>query len=126
MKAQYRVNPDMMLELEGGNQKELFQAMAQAAEIFGTHWLMCGCCKDRNFKPRPVVRVNKEKQSFYELHCTNPQCGARFSFGQNKDMKSLFPQRNYTKSHPKKGQPKPDGGWVKWKPGDDEHAGDEE
>lgn len=114
MKCQYRVNPDMMLELEGGNQKELFAAMAAAAEIFGKHWLMCGCCKDKNFKPMPVVRVNKEQQSFYELHCTNPACQSRLAFGQKKDMKSLFPQREYPKGHPQAGKLKPNGGWVKW------------
>lgn len=114
LECQYRVNKDMMLKLEGGNQKELFEAMASAAEIFGAHWECCGRCKNASFKPRPVVRLNTKKQKFFELHCTNPACRARFAFGQNQDSQTLFPQRKFAKSHPQTGQYKPDGGWVKY------------
>lgn len=125
MKCQYRVNQDTMIELEGATDKDLYEAMARVAEIFGKHWLMCKACQDKAFKPVPVVRVNKEKQKFYELHCTNPKCGARFVFGQSKDMKSLFPQRKYPKSHKLAGKLKPNEGWVKWEPGDDDLPPDE-
>jgi hypothetical protein len=126
MKCQYRVNSNLMIELEGATEKDLYEAMAKADEVFGSPWLLCGSCKDAAFKPRPVVRVNKEKQKFYELHCTNPECKARFCFGQSKDMKTLFPQREFPRSHPQAGKLKPNGGWVKWRPGDDEDAGTEE
>lgn len=120
MKCQYRVNPDLMLELEAADQKQLFERMAEAAEIFG-NWRACGKCKSPDHKPRPVVRLNQKKQKFYELHCTNPRCKARFVYGQSQNGPTLFPQRKFPKSHPQAEQYKPDDGWVVWKKGDDEH-----
>jgi hypothetical protein len=126
MKCQYKVNPFTVLELEAPNSKEMFAAMAQVAEIFGSQFTMCGKCKDAKFVPRPVVRLNKAKESFYELHCTNPDCRARYAYGQGKDMKSIFPQRKFSKNHPQKGQYKPDNGWVVYKnAAEEEHHEDE-
>lgn len=107
MKATYRVNPGLTVEVEGATQKEVFEQLARAAEVFGAHlWQECGRCKSPGHRPRPVVRTPQDFV-YYELQCTNPECGARFSFGQNKDMKSLFP--------------KPDPGWhVYTGPGHDE------
>ncbi len=113
MKCNYRVNRDLMLELEGSNQKELFEQMAAAAEIFG-NWECCGKCKSPEHRPRPVVREVDDNRH-YELRCTNPRCEARFTYGQNKKGGTLFPQRKF----PKTEDFKPDGGWVIWKKGDD-------
>lgn len=120
MKAHYRVNQNLTIEIEGGNQKELFKARAQAAEVFGEQWERCGACKSEH-RPVPVVRENKGF-TFYEMHCTNPQCRARFAFGQNKDMKTLFPQRKFPGKHPEAGKYKPNGGWMVWRSEDDEFA----
>ncbi len=118
--AVYDVNADVKLNLEADSQKELFARMAEAAEVFGI-WGCCGKCKSE-FKPKPVVRENKKKQKFYELHCTNPQCRARFVFGQTQDTPTLFPQRKFPKNDPAAGQYKPDGGWTVWQRGDDEEG----
>ncbi len=121
--CQYRVNKDLMLKLEADSQKELFDRMAEAAEVFG-NWEVCGRCKDSIHKPRPVVRLNKAKEKFYELHCQNPKCRARFAYGQNKQTPTLFPQRKFPKSHQEAGAFKPDEGWVIWKHDDDIPADD--
>lgn len=118
MKCQYRVNADLMLELEAANQKELFERMAEAAEVFGG-WACCGKCKKMEFKPRPVVRLNAKKQKFFELHCTNPACRARFAYGQSQSSPTLFPQRKFPKGHQQAEKFKPDGGWVVWSKEDD-------
>lgn len=114
----YRVNPDIELEIEGANDKELFEAMAHATEVFGSHWQRCQACKS-NFKPIPVVR-EVDGNRFYELHCTNPACRARFAFGQSKDMKTLYPQRKYPKSHPRAGEYKDNNGWDIWEKKEEE------
>lgn len=120
MKAKYNVNRDLQLELEGATEKELVENMAHAQELFAP-MACCGCCVKPEFKPRIVIRQNKDKQKFYELWCTNPACGARFCYGQSKDMKTLFPQRKFPQSHVKAGEVKPDGGWVKEAYGRNEH-----
>lgn len=116
-KGKYRVNPDLMLDLEGNDQKQFFEAMASAVEVF-SHMDACGLCGTE--KPRPVVRPNKKKQKFFEFHCTNPKCKARFALGQTQNTPTLFPQRDFPKSHPQAGQRKPNGGWVKCDPKHDE------
>jgi hypothetical protein len=121
VECSYRVSPDIMLKLEAPNQKELFEQMAAAAEVFGC-WQQCGCCKSAAHKPRPVVRQNDKSQKFYELHCTTPGCRARFVFGQSQDMKTLFPQRKFPKSDPQAGQYKPNAGWTVWKKEDADGA----
>ncbi len=115
MKCQYKAGPTLIIELDAPNIKELFEKMAEASEIFG-YFDCCGNCKDTAFRPRPVVRLNKKKQKFYELHCTNPKCKARFAFGQNQDTPTLFPQRKVPKSE----EFKPNDGWVVWRPEQDE------
>lgn len=125
--AKYRANKDLMIEVEATSQKELFERLAEAAEVFGEHWECCGKCKDATHRPRPVVRKNSKNQKFYELHCTKPGCRARFVFGQTQDTPTLFPQRKFPKNDPKAGEYKPNNGWTVWTPeeGDDEGDGHE-
>lgn len=122
--CQYRVNKDMMLHLEADNQKEMFDRISEVIEVFG-NWGVCGKCKDPDRKPRPVVRLNAKKQKFYELHCQNPDCRARFVFGQNQSTPTLFPQRKFPKSDQRAGEWKPDDGWVKYERGHEEEPDSE-
>lgn len=108
MKAHYRTaNGRIVFEIEGGNQKELFENIADLQEVFEAD-SSCGMCKsqDIHFRVREV-KGNK----YFEIRCG--ACNAQFSFGQNKDMKSLFPKRKG-----EDGNWLPNRGWFKWTPQD--------
>jgi hypothetical protein len=80
------------VQVEAETQKELFEEYAAAVEVFGEQ--RCGLCKSEAIVP--VVRnVTKGKESydFQEMHCQNPQCRARLSYGVHKGGGTLFPHR---------------------------------
>lgn len=117
MKAQIRLK-NVVVEVEGSTQKDLFTALAGASEVFGEE--ACGLCKGD--KIRPVVRnvtSKKKDYTYYEFHCLNPKCRARLSIGVNLgDAGTLFPQRKLNKD----GKPDRDegtygdhNGWTKYK-----------
>lgn len=85
----------MDIEVEGGNQKDLFLEMSKAAEVFGEK--ECGLCKSPDIRPI-VRRVHDDKQrkdfDYYENVCN--KCGAKLSYGQSNDKVSLFPKRKLT------------------------------
>jgi len=110
MECQYRSrNGRLFFKVEGGTQKELFENIADLQEVFEADEA-CGMCKSTNIRFRVRdVKGNK----YFELRCL--ECNAQFSFGQNKDMKSLFPKRR-----DEEGKPLPHGGWFKWVPKDEQ------
>jgi hypothetical protein len=115
VKAHIKPNPNMTIEVEGKNQKELFTEMSSVYEIFGE--TSCGKCGSKNIKP--IVRVSqdsKKKKDFdyFEWHCMEPSCLARLSLGQSNDQESLFPVRKLDKDG------KPDWQNGKW---DNRHRG---
>lgn len=83
-------NGKLLIKFTGDNIKDVFQEIAQAVEIFDAQD-KCGKCGSTNINPHFRI-AGKDKYKYYELQCGNPECGARFSFGQSKDMKSLFPK----------------------------------
>ncbi len=106
MKAHYKTaNGRIVFEVDGGTQKELFENIAEVQEVYESH-SACGKCQsqDIHFRVREV-----KGNRYYELRCRH--CNAQFSFGQNKDMKSLFP-----KYKDDQGNWLPDRGWFKWSP----------
>lgn len=104
MKAHYRTaNGRITFEIEGGSQKELFEGISLLQEVFEAD-STCGVCNS----PEIRFRVRKvDTYVYYEYHC---KCGARLSFGQSKDMKSLFPKRKDDSGW------LPDRGWSKYQP----------
>lgn len=90
-------------EVEGGNQKELFEQIASVQEVFDIEQ-NCGCCESRavRFQVREV-----DGHKFFEMVCND--CGARFQFGQTKQGNRLFP-----KSKAEDGSALPNHGWAKW------------
>ncbi len=97
MKANIKVSPTTIVEVEGADIKELFRKRAEAEEVMGEKG--CGLCEDTAI--RYVVREVTTKKgafSYFEAHCQNPGCRARLSYGQGKDMKSLFPKRRLGKN----------------------------
>jgi len=101
MKTRLQLNERLSFEIEGTNQKEIFEQLAALQEIFGV--AKCGkCgCTDLSF----VVREN-EGNKYYELHCD--KCRARLAFGSHKTGDTLFPKKKDGDSY------LPDNGWTKW------------
>jgi hypothetical protein len=100
MKAHYRTNK-MTFEIVGDTPKAVFREVARIQEVFEAE-SACGLCNRTDL--RFVVRT-VDKYEFYELHCG---CGARFSFGQNKEGGDLFPKRKDGTTF------LPNRGWAKW------------
>ena len=110
MECQYRSrNGRLYFKVEGGTQKELFENIADLQEIFESDE-NCGLCKSTDIRFR-VREVKGNK--YFELRCL--ACNAQFAFGQNKDMKSLFPKRKDDDNNWL-----PNRGWFKWQPKEDQ------
>lgn len=92
MKAQLKVRPTLIVEVEGETETDLFEGISSAQEVFEHE--KCGHCQNSDL--RFVVRQDKEENKYYELHCRNIACRARLPFGQNKKPKgSLYPKRKF-------------------------------
>ncbi len=125
MKAQYKVNPKLLVEVEGKTQLELFDQLATVSEVFGIS--VCGVCecKDVQFAKRSV-----DNNNYYEMVCMSPACGARLSMGLSKQKPGeMFPIRKLITKGPEKGKPSrklgefgPTNGFTKYrgKPVEDE------
>ncbi len=101
MKVSYR-SGQLLFELEGAGQKEVFERLSEIQEIFGEE--KCGACKGESL--RYAVRVIDDNK-YFELHCTT--CRARLAFGQHKKGGTLFPKRKDDD-----GNWLPNNGWIKW------------
>lgn len=107
--CEIKVNPTTIFHIKGQTPAEVWEQLARVEEIFAseTKCFLCGS------GIRHVVRENKKKQKFFELHCMDAKCRARFAFGQHQTPQgSLFPQRKT-----RDGKYKPNNGWDKWVPG---------
>lgn len=95
MKVKYRPNDRLEFEIEGTQQKELFEKLGELDEIFGE--AVCGNCEDENLafrvrKVTPKEGKNKGKTfAYYELVCRD--CGHFLAFGQHQQNGTLFPKR---------------------------------
>ena len=117
MKVQKKLSSNIIVEAEGATLVDVFKQLAQRDEIFSAT-PKCGLCGSDRL--RHVVRkVKSDNNEHFEVHCLNPDCRARFVFGQNKEPKgALFPQRHEGKGASKK--LKPNGGWSKFVPNADD------
>lgn len=97
----------LTFELSGETTKDLFEQISAVQEIFEAE-KSCGCChsEDLRFLARQV-----DDFKFYEIACQNPQCRARFAFGQAKKGGGLFPKRKG-----EDGEWLPNRGWSKFQP----------
>src|SRR5262245_6341557 len=136
MKAQVKVNSNIIIELEAPKQKDLFKAIASAHEVFGEK--ECGLCKSKEIIPvwRNVTVVKGKKTESYEFpeyHCLNSACRARLSLGTlNDDTGTLYPHRRLLPNGKPPGKDSRDQakygshrGWTKFK-GNAENAEDGE
>ena len=97
-KLKWNVHPRLQIELDATSIKDAFEQMSAYSVLAETK---CGLCESVRVYPRH--RVSKGF-SFYEMSC--PDCKAVFSFGQHKDMDTLFPKERE--------------GWHRFVPGDGE------
>lgn len=134
MKAQVKVSPNVIVEVEGAKQKDIFKAVCSAHEVFGEK--KCGLCGSSEIVPvwRTVTTVKGKKTETYEYpeyHCQavkdGQRCGARLAIGTiNDDTGTLYPirklvngERPATKSEKDAGNSGNYGkhnGWHRWKP----------
>ena len=115
-KVHYRTsNNRLSFEITGGTPKDIFEGIAQVQEVFEADY-KCGCCNspDISFRVREAKSAAGKACKYYELRCNAPGCRARFSFGQNLDMKNLFPKRT-----DEQGNFLPNRGWYKYQPKED-------
>lgn len=104
MKMQKKVNASTIIEVEGITPKDVFEGIARLEDF--AHESVCGACQGTNLQY--VVREAKGFK-FYEIRCTNRECGAKLSLGQSKENDGLFPKRKA-----EDGTWKENGGWEKW------------
>lgn len=102
MEARVKVNDNLWVTVNAGDQKDLWQQLSSLSEVFGNN--QCGKCNNSQLKY--IVR-EVDGNEYYELICT--KCRAKLSFGQHKQGKSLFPKRKDDE-----GNYLPDGGWLRW------------
>jgi hypothetical protein len=116
VKAQVKVSPQIIVEVEGETQKDLFKAIASATEVFGEK--CCGlCASTRIVHAYRVVTQGKKVFEYPEYHCQD--CFARLSIGCLFENGGLFPHRKLDKD----GKPSrkegssfgPHRGWTKFK-----------
>lgn len=91
MKAQIKARSNLIVEVEGDDEAELFENISSASETF-VH-AECGCCKGTDIAF--VVRQDDEDNKYYELHCKDFQCRARLPFGLQKKGGKLYPKRRW-------------------------------
>lgn len=108
MKANFKSRDGrVVIEVQGETVKDLFRGLSQVYDVFESE-SACGCCGGTSI--RPVAREHEDNE-YYELACLNPDCGAKFSFGQHKKGNTLFPKRK-----DENGALLPNRGWRKWEP----------
>ncbi len=145
MKAQVKVSPVVIIEIEAVKQKDLFKAIASAHEVFGEK--KCGLCGCTDILPvwRTVTQIVGKKSDtfeFPEYHCqgydktANKRCGARLALGtMNDDSGTIYPNRKLVNGErlPNKDERKkglgtygPHRGWHRFvgKPEDEQEGGD--
>lgn len=98
MRVTYTVG-NVGVEVEGKDDKDVFKQLAHLSELYSV--TTCECCGNDNLKfVVRTVEVEDEKTKkkrpadYYELHCTDSKCRARFSYGQSMERPGeLFPKR---------------------------------
>lgn len=115
----------MTVEVEAGNNKELFRIRAELEEMFGEN--KCGRCGSE--RVRCKLRTIKG-DDYYSMVCKD--CGASLSFGQTKVGNKLFPIRKLMEDgRPSRLNGREDtehGGWTLWrgKLSEEDHNGDDD
>lgn len=120
MKLERWISPRTCVTVEGSEHLAIFKALTAAQEAFGER--ACGKCQSEDIEyvvREATDKKGKEEYEYPEMHCKNPKCRAKLTYGQAKD-KTFFPIRfkrtgkEYDKDENGKLIPKGTNGWVKW------------
>ncbi len=91
MKAHVRLK-NLVIEVEGSNQKELLKDIAQAQMLFGMADIcLCGLCGSAHIR---FNYTNISNFEYYGLCCL--ECSATLNFGQHKNGQTLFVAKDAT------------------------------
>lgn len=94
MKAQFKLNDKIIVELEGDTMVDIFKGLAEAQEVLGD--LTCTFDGKKSEDTRFVVRQNADEDEFFELWYdgSDPHFfGCKKQFGCKKKPKgALFPK----------------------------------
>ena len=96
LKANFRVRPELTLEIECKEQKNLFEDIASIQEVFENQ--SCTLCTQHG-PVRFVVRT-VEEDLYYEYRCDS--CGARLNLSVNKKGGTLYVVRKLKDGMPAK------------------------
>lgn len=107
MKAQIKVRPNLIIEVEEDKQVDLFRSIASTQEVFGE--AKCGKCNCTELQF--ITRKNSEEDEFFELKCK--KCFAVLQISQHKKGGGLYPNRT-SKDDAGERTYLPDNGWVRW------------
>ena len=118
MKVYYKPTPQLTVEIEAADIKELFKELGPVQEVLGPTTCICGKCQCIDIR---LLHRKQGKFDFYELMCTKKGCGAKLALGQN-DAGNLFPRRYQQDPNDNKKPLKVDGktqwlkdnGWLRW------------
>ena len=118
MKVYYKPTPQLTIELEAADIKEVFKELGPVQEVLSSKTCTCGKCGSTEIR---LLHRKQEKFDFYELMCNAKGCGAKLALGQN-DAGNLFPRRYKRDPDDNKKPLKVDGktqwldnnGWLKW------------
>jgi hypothetical protein len=94
----------LVIEVEAAGQKELFEAIADAQEVFGAD-RVCGFCG----APAKFTVRRPGKHKYFQMVCTEASCRGELNFGQVQDRDALWPKRV-----DETGKPLPYSGWSKF------------
>lgn len=109
MELNYRTaNGRMTFRLTAETPKEIFQQIAGVQDTFEAE-TSCGVCFCEDIRFQRRLAGDKDQYDYFELVCKNPECRAKFSFGQSTDKKTLFPKRKDAE-----GNWMPNRGWEKY------------
>lgn len=108
MKAQFKVSPKLIVEVESDSQRSMFEDLAKVSEIFGQD--ACGKCKSSNIKfvVRNATTKDKKPVKYYSMDCM--ECHAKLSIGQHMEN----PDNMFVRRKNKEGEWIVDSGWTKW------------
>lgn len=92
MDITFHVTQGFVARFTASDIKEAFRIRAELEEIFSE--AACGVCGSTNIRcVFRTARTPKGDFPYYEYACSEPQCGARLSFGQAQQGGALFPKR---------------------------------
>jgi len=116
MKALFKLNDSVTLEVEAESIKDIVDKLTHIKEAIGPE--PCGKCKSTDTFPQSRM---VEDNTFYEIRCQ--KCGAILPLGLSKADQNLYKKRMKTdkkgkavKDNNGKAIYLPNNGWLKWNP----------